>query len=91
MKATFALKVTCIEGIVFEDQVESVYLSGAEGEFELLPFHHPILAALPEGEIKIAHKEGISIKVGVVYFKDNTCLIITEPNDPTNTTMKTRW
>ena len=63
---------------LFDGEVESVYLFGDEGEYELLPFHYPLLGALPEGEIKVAGHEGIPIRAGVVSFMDNQCSIVIE-------------
>ncbi len=87
---TFRLQVLSMKGLIFEEAVESVYLSGSQGEFELLAFHYPLLAALPQGDIKIAHHENISIQVGVMMFKDNECTILVEL-DPKCTVMKKAW
>lgn len=78
MKLKFHLKVMSLKGIAFDEDVESVYLTGDDGEFELLPFHHPLLASLPEGDLKIAYHESIPIKVGVLSFKNNACRVIAE-------------
>ena len=44
MKSTFNLQVMSAKGLAFDDMIESIYLTGDEGEFELLPFHHPLMA-----------------------------------------------
>lgn len=75
---TFRLQVLSLIRMLFEGEVESVYLSGDEGEFELLPFHYPILSALPEGDIKIANHDPIPLRAGVMMFQDNQCIIIIE-------------
>lgn len=67
-----------MKGLAFDEMVESVYLSGDEGEFELLAFHYPLVASIPEGEIRIAGYGAIPILVGVVSFKGNRCRIIAE-------------
>lgn len=77
-KNMFPLEVVCTEGILFQEDVESVYLYGAEGEFELLPYHYPLVAALTPGEINIAGKSSLPIKSGIVMFEDNRCTIIAE-------------
>lgn len=64
--------------MAFDDMVESVYMSGDEGEFELLAFHHPLLAAIPEGNLYIADHESIPIQVGIISFKNNECRVIAE-------------
>ncbi len=74
----FPLEVVCTDGIVFQEDVESVYLRGTEGEFELLPYHYPLVASLGSGNIEIAGKDPVVIRSGVVMFKDNQCTIIAE-------------
>ena len=78
MKLTFNLQVMSLKGLAFDDMVESIYLTGDDGEFELLPFHHPLVASIPEGDLKIANHASIPIKVGVLSFRNNQCRIIAE-------------
>jgi F0F1-type ATP synthase epsilon subunit len=78
MKLTFHLKMMSIDGIVIEDQVNSVYVTGTDGEYELLPFHYPLMGALPEGEIKISGYDPFPVKVGIIMFNHNQCKIIVE-------------
>ena len=78
MKLTFTVKVMSIDGIVLEDQVESVYVCGTDGEYEMLPFHYPLMGALPEGEIKISGYDPLPVKVGIIMFNHNQCKIIVE-------------
>ena len=78
---TFRLQVISLRRALFDGEVKSVYLSGDEGEYELLPFHYPLLGALPEREIKIAEKGAIPLRAGVVLFRDNKCIIIIEESD----------
>lgn len=67
--------------MLFDGEVPSVYLSGDEGEYELLPYHFPILGALPEGEVKIGGHDPIPLRAGVVLFQENTCIIVIEEYD----------
>jgi F-type H+-transporting ATPase subunit epsilon len=76
--STFRLQVLSLIRMLFEGEVESVYISGDEGEYELLPFHFPLLGAIPEGELKIAGHESIPLRAGVVLFQDNQCIVIIE-------------
>ncbi len=75
---TFRLRVYSLRGVWFDGQVESVYLSSDEGEFEILAFHYPLLSSLPESQINIAGHDPIPIHLGVVMFQGNTCTIIIE-------------
>ena len=46
MPAPIKLKIITPERLVLEQQVDSVIAQGSEGEFEILPQHEPIIAAL---------------------------------------------
>lgn len=67
-----------MKSLLFDGDVKSVYLRGDEGEFELLPYHYPLMAALPEGVVKIREHDPIPIRSGVVMFNENRCTIICE-------------
>ena len=90
MKPRFNLQVMSLKGIAFDDLVESIYLEGDDGEFELLAFHHPLVASIPEGDLKIADHEPIPIKVGVLSFRNNQCRVIAEI-DPNFKAYKQLW
>lgn len=89
MKPTFRLNILSLGGIIFDEPVESVILTSFDGEFELLPFHYPLLAAIPEGEVRIAGHDPVLVKVGVVKFRDNECTIIAEA--ASGTVLKKPW
>lgn len=74
----FPLKVVTTKGIVYQGDVEGVYLFGSEGEFELLPYHYALVASLIRSEIHIAGDEALPIESGVVMFRDNKCTIVAE-------------
>ncbi len=78
MAKTFRLRVMSLIRTLFDGEAESVYLTGDEGEYELLPFHYPLLGALPESEIRIAKHESIPVRAGVISFVDNQCVILIE-------------
>ena len=86
----FNLQVMSLKGMAFDDFVESVYLCGDNGEFELLAYHHPLVASIPEGNLNIADYGSIPIKVGVLSFKNNQCRIIAEI-DPSFNNYKQLW
>lgn len=78
MPSTFRLQVCSLRSVLFDGDVKSVYLFGDQGEYELLPYHFPIMGALLEGEVRIMGHDPIPIKSGVVMFNDNRCTIIVE-------------
>lgn len=77
-KNKFPLQVVSTAGIVFQGDVGSVYLRGTDGEFELLPYHAPLLASLAAGEVSIEGNEPLPVRGGVVMFRDNECTIVAE-------------
>lgn len=76
--ANFSLKILNPKQIVFEWTVESVFLPGDSGEFELLAYHVPIVSLLKEGEIIVDWKSRIPIKKGMVRFLGDECIILLE-------------
>lgn len=77
----FDLLVMDPDRVIFEGQVSSLFLKGDTGEFEMLPFHYPVLSVLAEGDIVINWKYKISIKKGILRFFMNECVIIVELRD----------
>jgi len=78
MAATFSLKVLNPKHVVLEGKVESVFLPGDKGEFELLAYHVPIISLLKEGDIVVDWKTRIPIRKGMVRFGNDECVILLE-------------
>lgn len=76
--ADFSLKVLNPKHVVFQGRVESLFLPGDAGEFELLAYHAPIVSLLKAGEIVVDWKTRIPIKRGMVRFCDGECVILLE-------------
>lgn len=81
MAATFSLKVLNPKHVVFEGAVNSLFLPGDAGEFELLAYHVPIISLLKEGEIVIDWKTRIPIRKGMVRFSNDECVILLEERE----------
>ncbi len=77
-KSTFKLTVMTPDTLVYENEVQSVFLMGDKGEYELLPYHYPVLGILKKSDIIIDWKESISIKKGVIRFFANDCIVLVE-------------
>lgn len=78
-RITFKLTVMTPDMLVYENEVESVFLTGDQGEYELMPYHYPVLGILKEGNIIIDWKESIPIRSGIIRFFANDCIILVEP------------
>ncbi len=64
--------------LLYENEIENIFLTGDKGEYELMAYHYPLLGVLKEGDVLINNKERIPIKGGVVRFFANECIILVE-------------
>ena len=63
--------------VIFDGIANSVILPGDYGEFEVLPFHWPIVSLLKEGEI-IIDDMGFPISKGIARFSDDKLVALVE-------------
>jgi len=63
--------------VIFEGVANSVIVPGDYGEFEILPFHWPIVSLLRKGEIVIDNM-GFPISKGIVRFADEKLVALVE-------------
>ena len=77
-KANFKCIVLSPNRLVYENEIESIFLSGDQGEYELLAYHYPLFGVLKKGDVVINWKEKIPINGGVVRFFANECIIMIE-------------
>ncbi len=64
--------------LIFENEINSIFLTGDRGEYELLAYHYPLIGALKRGEVIINWNEAIPIEGGVIRFFANECTIMVE-------------
>ena len=67
-KPTFKLSIMTPEALLYQNDVESIFLTGDTGEYELLPYHYPILGILTKSNIIINWREAVPIKFGLIKF-----------------------
>ena len=77
-KGTFKCVILSPNNLIYENEVQSLFVNGDIGEFELLAYHYPLIAVLKEGDIVIDGKERIPVGGGVVRFFANECTILVE-------------
>lgn len=75
---TFKLSIMTPEALLYQDEVESVFFTGDLSEYELLPYHYPVLGILSESSIIINWREAVPVKFGVVRFFANDCIVLVE-------------
>jgi len=77
-KSTFKISIMTPEALLYQNEIESVFFTGDQGEYELLPYHYPVLGILTEGKIVINWRETVTIKFGLVKFFANDCVVLVE-------------
>ena len=78
VKTTFKCTIMTPDALIYENEIQSLFLTGDRGEYELLPYHYPVLGILQKGNVIIDWKESIAIKFGIVRFFANDCIILIE-------------
>jgi len=64
--------------LIYENDIQSIFLTGDKGEYEILAYHYPLLGVLKKSDVVINWKERIPIENGVVRFFANECTILVE-------------
>ncbi|GAA5218708.1 F0F1 ATP synthase subunit epsilon [Corallincola platygyrae] len=58
MAMTVHLDVVSAESMIFSGRVESLQVTGSEGELGIMPGHSPLLAALKPGMVRMVKQHG---------------------------------
>ncbi len=66
------------EPVVFEGTASSVILPGAEGEFEVLDFHKPIMSRLKEGWVIVDNSKAYEILGGMSKMGTQKLVILAD-------------
>ena len=69
------------DSLLYQNEVESAFFIGDQGEFEILPYHYPVLGILVEGPIILNWKESVTIKFGLIKFFANECVVLVEEKE----------
>ncbi|HLF19092.1 MAG TPA: hypothetical protein VI749_09450 [Candidatus Omnitrophota bacterium] len=77
-KGTFKCVILSPHTLIYQNDVQSVFLRGNAGEYEILAYHYPLLGVLRKGDIIINWNERVKINGGVVKFFANECIIMVE-------------
>lgn len=64
------LEIVSPEATLYSGEVSSVTVPGADGEFQMLENHAPIVSLLQEGTVRIKGEEGISEDFENYFRKD---------------------
>jgi F0F1-type ATP synthase epsilon subunit len=77
-KATFKISIMTPEALLYQNEVESAFFTGDRGEYELLPYHYPVLGILQQSNIILNWREAVPIKFGILKFFANDCIVLVE-------------
>lgn len=80
-KGHFRCVVLSAKSLLFEGEVNSLFITGDRGEYELLAYHYPLIGIV-KGDIIIDWVKRLSVKGGVVRFFANECNIMIEETPP---------
>jgi len=77
-RATFKISIMTPDALLYQNEVESAFFTGDQGEYEVLPYHYPVLGVLKAGNIIVNWREAIPIKFAVIKFFANDCIVLAE-------------
>ncbi|KKS44761.1 MAG: hypothetical protein A2Y04_04450 [Omnitrophica WOR_2 bacterium GWC2_45_7] len=77
-KGSFKCIILSPKNLIYEKEIQSIFLSGDRGEYEILAYHYPVLGVLKKGDVIINWNERIPIRGGVIRFFANECIIMVE-------------
>ncbi len=78
---TFKISIMTPEALLYQNEVQSVFFTGDQGEYELLAYHYPVLGILNAGNIIIDWRDAVPIKFGIVKFFANDCIVLVEETE----------
>ena len=82
-KNSFHCVILSPKNLIFEDEVNSLYITGDRTEYELLVYHYPLVGLVQQGDIIIDWKKRVPIRSGILRFFANECTILVEETDKT--------
>ena len=82
MAMTVQLDVVSAEDIIFSGLVETIQVTGSEGELGILPGHAPLLTALKPGMVRLVkqhgHEEVIYIAGGTLEVQPSSVTVLAD-------------
>ena len=77
-KGTFKCIIMSPKTLIYENEIHSLFLTGDQGEYELLAYHYPLIGILKQSSIIVDWKDSIPVKAGIVRFFANECIILVD-------------
>jgi F0F1-type ATP synthase epsilon subunit len=71
------------KNLIFESEVNSLFIIGDRSEYEILPYHYPLIGLVQQGDVIIDWKFRIPVRSGILRFFANECTILVEETEKT--------
>lgn len=71
------------KNLLFENDVNSLFIVGDRSEYELMAYHYPLIGLVRKGDIIVDWKKRIPIRSGILRFFANECTILVEETSKT--------
>ncbi|MDD5438965.1 MAG: hypothetical protein PHS37_02125 [Candidatus Omnitrophica bacterium] len=75
---TFRFMVMNAKKLIYKAEVSSVIFTGDKTEYEVMPYHSPLMGILKPGHILVDHTLLIPVRKGLVKFLNNECTVLAE-------------
>jgi F-type H+-transporting ATPase subunit epsilon len=72
------VKILNPKHVVYDGEATSVFAPGDRGEFEILPYHAPIISLLKPGAVIIDWKKRVPVTRGIIRFDNEECIALVE-------------
>ena len=74
----FRLLIMNSKRVFYDEEINSAIFEGDDSEFEILPFHSPLIGVLRKGFVHVNGKLKIPVEKGAVKFFENDCVVLAE-------------
>jgi len=82
-KSNFRCVILSPKNLIFESEINSLFITGDRSEYELLAYHYPLIGLVQQGDIIIDWNRRVPIRSGILRFFANECTILVEETDKT--------
>ena len=76
-KGNFRCVILSAKRLIFEDEINSLFVVGDRGEYEILAYHYPLIGIV-KNELVVNWEKSLFVKGGVLRFFANECNVIVE-------------
>ena len=83
MKNYFRCVILSPKNLIFESEVNSLFIIGDSSEYEILAYHYPLIGLVQQGDVIIDWKFRIPVRSGILRFFANECTILVEETEKT--------